>query len=144
MSAQHQYTTLAERVFSKRSMGGLNTASFDYAAVGVSCLCVMHCLALPLIGSALPIVGSLSDVEWIHKALVLIAIPISGFAILTNSNRIRDLGLVMIVILSVICLIGGAFVESLHFIEQPLTSMGAFMLSATHFVWWWRHHRSLT
>ena len=55
--------------------------SLDSAAIGVSTLCIIHCLALPLLVVALPALAVVAEVEWVHKALVLVAAPVSLFAL---------------------------------------------------------------
>ena len=47
----------------------MKTISYvDSAGLGVSSLCIIHCLFLPILGTSLPILGVLSEYEWLHKA----------------------------------------------------------------------------
>jgi hypothetical protein len=59
-----------------------NTAAlFDASAVALSTLCLLHCLALPLLAALLPLFGAWSEAEWVHGVFVLIAAPLSGYAL---------------------------------------------------------------
>ncbi|HBN54822.1 MAG TPA: hypothetical protein DD456_12580, partial [Stenotrophomonas sp.] len=68
-----------------------NTAAlFDASAVALSTLCLLHCLALPLLAALLPLFGAWSEAEWVHGVFVLIAAPLSGYA-LWRAHRHRPL-----------------------------------------------------
>jgi hypothetical protein len=53
----------------------------DLASMGLSALCVAHCLLLPFMIAALPMFGALAQNDWMHRALVLIALPTSILAV---------------------------------------------------------------
>ncbi len=110
----------------------------DAAAAGLSFACIAHCLALPIAAAALPILGVVSDQEWIHRAFVLAALPLSGFAIVRGVQDgqrtfvgVASMGLLLLVL--------GAFVERFEAHETALTVLGALLLAAAH-VWRWRRH----
>ena len=117
----------------------MKTHRVDAAAIGVSGLCLAHCLALPLFASFLPIFGALAENELIHKALVLAALPIFGLALVrSESGRDRNIFAALATI-GILLLVAGAFVHALHDFETPLTIFGALFLAGAHIFRWKRH-----
>ncbi|MEM8936170.1 MAG: MerC domain-containing protein [Pseudomonadota bacterium] len=111
----------------------------DMTAAGLSTACLIHCLALPIIGAAVPVVTVWAEIEWVHKALVLIAAPISIFTVL-NRSAVRGGAVFAFAALTGLALLfAGAFVEGLHDYEQLVTALGGFTLGGAHTVWWFRH-----
>ena len=65
----------------------------DKAAIGVSLLCALHCLALPMGTSLLPSLFGLSlQDESFHIWLVIVVIPLSAFALTLGCARHRRWG----------------------------------------------------
>lgn len=114
--------------------------SLDGAAIGVSTLCIIHCLALPLLVVALPALAVVAEVEWVHKALVLVAAPVSLFAMTRLQGVDSRLLISALILVGLSLLIAGAFVHALHDYEVMLTVAGALILSVAH-IWRWRAHR---
>ena len=115
----------------------------DGLAICLSGLCIIHCLALPIAASLMPIFGSLAENEWIHKALV-IATPFVIGAALYRSCPGRDrVTFLAIAVTGVVLLFAAAFVHELHDYETPLTVIGALILAGAH-VFRWRCHASCT
>ena len=113
--------------------------SIDIVAISLSAGCLLHCLALPVLSALLPVLGVVSEAEWIHKGLVLVAIPFSGYAAFTRGKRFRDRFFVALVLAGLSLLLAAAFVERLHDIETPVTVLGAVLLASAH-LWRWRRH----
>ncbi|WP_312345211.1 MerC family mercury resistance protein [Stenotrophomonas acidaminiphila] len=65
-------------------------ALFDVSALALSGLCLLHCLALPLLAALLPLLGTWSEAEWVHGLFVLIAAPLTSYA-LWRAHRHRPL-----------------------------------------------------
>jgi len=66
----------------------MRAINLDGAGIGLASLCIIHCLALPLIVAALPMFADVLDLpESFHLAMVLIAIPLSGYALLNGFGR---------------------------------------------------------
>ena len=120
----------------------VQSARIDGAAVCLSGLCIIHCLALPIFASMLPILGSVAEAEWVHKAFVLLTIPISMTAIFWSlrSDLVWLFG--GLVTIGLGFLIAGAFVEALHDYETLLTVSGALIVSIAHILRW-RHARTV-
>lgn len=102
--------------------------TMDKIGLSLSTLCVIHCLLLPVIGASLPIIGAWSEIEWVHKLLVILALPVALSVIISKSEtHIRGLATAGIILLLV-----AAFWEPLHDYETPLTVIGAISLGAAH------------
>lgn len=110
-------------------------ALLDAGALALSSLCLLHCLALPLLAAALPLFGAWAQAEWVHLLFVAIALPLTGYALWRADRRHRlpvmawtaaGLGLGL--------LLAGARELPSHAWETPLTVTGSLLLAATH-VW---------
>lgn len=68
-----------------------NSTRTDWAertALAASALCLAHCLALPLLFAALPMLAELIALpESFHILMVAIAVPSSGFALIDGYSR---------------------------------------------------------
>ncbi|MEM6649383.1 MAG: MerC domain-containing protein [Pseudomonadota bacterium] len=113
-------------------------APLDATAMGMAWLCLIHCLALPLVATSFSAIAVLAEAEWIHKILALMALPLSLFAILRSDGLPLRGAFTIGAALGVTLLLAGAFVEAFHDIEKPLTVAGAVLLSTAH-LWRWRY-----
>ena len=108
----------------------------DGPALAVSALCLIHCLAVPLLASLLPAALPIGESELLHRAAVLTAAAIAAPAALRigrGSGRVLILGLFAAGLAS---LFGGAFAEALEERETVLTVIGALALSGGHILRW--------
>lgn len=108
-------------------------AAIDGTAISLSGLCLIHCLALPIMSTALPIVGIWAEAEWLHKAFVVAALPFSAIAL---SSRVLNWRSGLLIIFGFLSLFAGAFVEALHDYEVELTVLGGLMLASGHMLRW--------
>ena len=113
-----------------------NSFALDASAISISGLCLLHCLALPLLSAFLPIAGALAEAEWVHAGLVLIAIPITGFVIFRHLTSAGSIIFPIVAVIGLLLLLAGAFVEPLHDFEVLLTVLGAITLAAAHIGRW--------
>lgn len=113
--------------------------AIDAAGISVSSLCLIHCLALPVIAALLPLAGVWAQAEWLHKALVLTALPVSGYAVFVRGVHFRDPFFVFLVTFGLALLAAAAFLDALHDVETPMTAAGALIVAAGH-LWRWRGH----
>jgi len=113
-------------------------AMCDASAVGLSALCLAHCLLLPVLAALLPVFGAWAQAEWVHVVFVCIALPLAGTA-LWRAHRLRPLprALIALAVLGLLGLAAGAFGLPSHAWETPLTVSGSLLLAAAH-VWNWR------
>lgn len=116
------------------------TAGLDLCAAGLSTLCLIHCLALPLLVSLLPLAAQSFDSHFLHQILALAAVPVSARvmwkALPVDGNRLfiaaatTGLGLLLL----------AAFVEATSAYEQPITVAGGVLLGTAH-LWHWVRQR---
>jgi hypothetical protein len=108
--------------------------------MGLSAICLAHCLALPLIISVLPAVGAWAHSPWVHVVLIAFAAPLAMFALSRRVHGRRPpLGLVALGLLGVSLLAWGAFGPERS--EVAVTVAGASTLVVAH-LWNWRRSRA--
>jgi len=111
--------------------------------MGLSVLCLVHCLALPWLLVSLPVamLATLTDPlrnnEWIHAALIAPVLLVSGPVLLRGEQGRWQRGLVLT---AFVALIGGLFAGN-ETVEQALTVAGAALLMAAHGTNLHRAHR---
>jgi hypothetical protein len=116
-------------------------APWHHFGMGLSVLCLVHCLAWPWLLTSLPVVAlaalpeGLRENEWVHAALITPVILVSGPVLLRGRPGLWQTGLVLAALAA---LMGGLFVGS-ETGEQALTVTGAALLLAAH---WSRLRRS--
>ncbi|MEM9839459.1 MAG: MerC domain-containing protein [Pseudomonadota bacterium] len=116
-----------------------NAAVLDKSAIGLSGLCLIHCLALPFLSAFLPLAGLVAEAEWIHKLFVLMAVPITLTAIMRNDAVSVRIPFVLTASVGLALLIAAAFIEGLHDYETTITTTGAVLLASAH-VWRWANN----
>jgi hypothetical protein len=107
----------------------------DKAAVALSGLCLLHCLALPLVLLLLPFVSALS-LDRLHGQMLIVVIPVSVVALLLGFRRHRSrLVLLAGVVGMVLLIIGGTLAHNRLGIaaDRTLTIAGAVVLAFTHY-----------
>jgi len=105
------------------------------AGLGFSALCVVHCLALPLLAATLPIAGAVAEMEAVHKGLVIFAGLAAGIGVVQGPAAVR-MRFAVVAGAGVAILTAGAFVEAFHDFETPLTVVGAGILASAHILRW--------
>jgi hypothetical protein len=111
----------------------------DSVAIGLSGLCLIHCLALPLAASLLPILGAWAEAEWVHWLFVAVAAPLSLWTL--TRDRPLQWSLLAPAALGVTLLLAGAAGLPDHDFETPLTVAGGLLLAAAHTLNWRRRRR---
>jgi len=102
----------------------------DIASMGLSALCVVHCLALPFLVAALPFLTPFTG-SWVHAALVLTAAPVSIWAI-RASHVWRRWQISAPIIGGLFLLAIAAFIPALKDIEVGLSVIGALLIAFGH------------
>lgn len=117
------------------------TGRLDLYAAGLSALCLVHCLALPLLALSLPLISGVSENPLVHRALVLLAAPATlwvGWQSLPVSTQ-RTFFLTAFSGLALLLI--SAFVEPVAVYDEPITVAGSLLLAFGH-LWRWRRYRS--
>ncbi len=109
----------------------------DRAAIGVSMLCLIHCLLLPVAIALLPAAAGWLDVpERFHLLAIAVAVPISGIAIVAGYRRhgFAVPGLMALIGLALIAL--GAVAGFRSVVETIVTVLGGLILAFGHLYNW--------
>ena len=116
----------------------MNTQSaMDKSAIGLSLLCLAHCLLTPALLILLPAMSAtfLED-ERFHKALIFIVVPLSSFALFLGCKAHRDIKIAVIGALGLLLLVFAAFVGGPiwgEIAEKSLTVAGALVMVYSHY-----------
>jgi hypothetical protein len=116
------------------------SAVLDAGAITLSVLCLLHCLALPVLAVAMPVLGALAEAEWVHRLLVLIAMPVPLAAIAADKGRRGRVEFAALAVTGLAILLAAAFVEALQDSETLFTVAGAGLLAVAHAHRWRRRH----
>ncbi|WP_202845030.1 MerC family mercury resistance protein [Luteimonas saliphila] len=110
----------------------------DASAIGLSGLCLAHCLLLPATAALLPALPAAAGAEWLHLLLVAIALPLAAVA-LARAHRQRPLpvGLWWLAAAGLSGLLAGAIGWPTPALETPSTVVGGVLLATAH-GWNWR------
>lgn len=111
----------------------------DLYAVGLSILCLLHCLALPLLVTIAPFVAQTAKSELVHRILVVAAVPVSLCAI-WKTGAVRGNRLFVAAALAGLALLLAAFIEAASAYEEPITVVGGMVLGSAHLWRWARQH----
>jgi len=116
--------------------------ALDASALLVSGLCLLHCLALPLLVALSPLFGLWAEQEWVHGVLAAVAVPVTATA-LWRAQRRRPLPIrwVLLAGCGLASLLLGAAGWPWANIETPATVAGALSLATVHIWHWLRHAR---
>jgi len=108
----------------------------DTAAVVLSGVCMLHCLALPIALTILPIVNvSLLDESTFHLIMMAVILPISIIALSIGCRQHKDkltlvLGSTGLALLTITALFGHDLLGLAG--ERIVTSIGGLILAAAH------------
>ena len=109
----------------------------DYTGATVSWICAVHCLAMPLLITTLPLVGLsfLADetTEWVLIGLSIVVALISLLPAYFNQHHKIRIILIFASGISLIMLSHLAFEDELLW-NIPLVLAGAFLITAAHFI----------
>lgn len=109
---------------------------FDSCAVGISAVCALHCLALPVVLIAFPLLGTtvLAD-ELFHAMLLWVILPSSLIAIILARRRHPDSAVVALVGAGALVLIAGAFWahdNAAPWVDTAMSLTGGALVAAGH------------
>lgn len=115
----------------------------EIGAVGTSILCLVHCIALPLLIAFLPsLAGMLSVPADLHRWILLLAVPGSGAALLIGRASHGGIGPLLVGSAGLCALASGALLLDGTRLEIPITVLGSLLLAGAHVLNWRRRHAS--
>jgi len=107
-------------------------------SIGLSALCVVHCLATPLLIALLPSLAALPlENEAFHRWLLIAVIPTSLFSLFMGCKQHKKYNVFVIGVIGLLFLISAMFVEDLangELLEKVFTVIGAFIIAIAHFM----------
>jgi uncharacterized membrane protein len=112
-----------------------STNWLDGAAVGLSALCLIHCLALPLVVAGLPFLAQFAEGH-LHKQMLVVVVPLSIVALGLGYRHHRNSRIVTAGAVGMALLAIGATFAHEHwgvFADRAFTIAGALILAAAHF-----------
>ncbi|MFT3997532.1 MAG: MerC domain-containing protein [Asticcacaulis sp.] len=105
----------------------------DASAIGLSGLCLAHCLLLPFAVAALPVAGQLAGHHVVHQVLILIAAPLSVWTLSRSGGWKKPL--VAGLAVGGLGLLGlAAFVPVLAAHETLISVFGAGLVAVAHYL----------
>jgi len=109
--------------------------SHDAIGIGLSGLCLVHCLALPVLLSLGPALVWMEN-EWVHLVLAALALGASLMAMRSWVRGRRGVVLRSLAVVALGLLFYGALGEMSEQTERLVTVAGACLLASTHgFAW---------
>lgn len=112
-----------------------STKWLDGVAVGLSALCLIHCLALPLIVAGLPFLAQFAEGH-LHAQMLIIVLPLSIVALALGFRHHRNLRIILAGAVGMALLTIGALVAHDSWgltADRAFTIVGALVLAAAHF-----------
>jgi len=119
---------------------------FDRIAISLSCLCVIHCIAFPIVASLIPVFattlhhGHAIHEFWFHQFILIFILPFSIFAIIIGYQRHKQILPVIVTTIGLLVLVATAlFAGTLisnhiipHQSETLLTLIGGIIHAIGH------------
>ena len=120
----------------------LGRPRLDLYAAGLSALCLLHCLALPLLVTIMPLAAQTAESELVHRLLVLATVPVSLRVVWKTSAVHRNWLFIGSVSAGLALLLLAAFGEAVSAYEEPITVVGGVLLCSAH-LWHWARQRGI-
>lgn len=108
----------------------------DRAAMGLSTLCAIHCLLLPVLVTLLPAIAGVGlDDEAFHVWMVVLVLPVSVYALVSGCRvhkrlSVLLLGLAGLLVLLAAIILGHAVLGDIG--ERAATLFGALLVAFSH------------
>lgn len=109
----------------------------DKTAIGLSAVCILHCLALPLFIILFPSIAlmALND-EAFHQGILYVILPLSTIALAIGFNHHRNYSVLIISLTGLVILVSTGFIDHKllgHYGEVILTVVGSAIIAFGHF-----------
>ena len=111
-------------------------AWMDGAAVLLSALCMLHCLALPLMVAGLPLLAQFSE-SHLHLQMLVIIVPLSVIALGLGFRHHRITGVLWLGFAGLMFLFFGATVAHEVYgeaVDRVATILGSVILAVAHYI----------
>ncbi len=112
------------------------TRLLDRGAIGLSALCLVHCLAVPVLIAASPaLAAALPDAAWVHPAILATAAPLAAVALWRGWRQHHRRGPAAFGVAGIALLAAGVAAGETT-AGTLLTVSGALLLAAAHLLNW--------
>ena len=116
--------------------------TLDACAMSLSGLCLIHCVALPLLGLMIPLLGAWSKAEWVHLVFAALALSLSITALIAaNTHHRLPRYLLVLAVIGLIGLVTAAFEWPSEQWATPMTITSSLLIAYTHLYNWRLRHR---
>jgi hypothetical protein len=112
-----------------------SSSLLDRAAIALSGLCVLHCLAMPFVLLALPFLGQLTEGHF-HLQMLVVVVPVSSIALGLGFWRHRRISVMVAGGVGLLLLfVGGTWMHNEVGIlaDRATTIAGSLLLASAHF-----------
>ncbi len=114
-----------------------STRWLDRGAIGLSLLCLVHCLALPVVALALPALAeALPRQWWVHPLIFAAAAPLASVALVRGWSAHRDRRPAVLGATGLTLLAFGLVAGEGSATEVVLTVLGGVTIAAAHLLNW--------
>lgn len=112
-------------------------SKFDFISIGASLLCAVHCVALPIFFTTLPLLGiEIIENIWIETTTILISMLIGGWAIWQGYKKYHHmLSLPLVFLMGIILMVSGNFLHG-EAAEIVTKIIAAILLVGVHLANW--------
>ena len=107
--------------------------------MGISIICLVHCLALPLVVTLAPLLAagfSLDDHSLLHWLMLGLAVPLSALGLWLGMRRHGDWRLIVLGAVGIALMFVGVSHLLGDGLEAPLTLLGVSLVLCTHLLNW--------
>jgi hypothetical protein len=120
----------------------LKSGRLDQVGMGAAFACAIHCAALPLIATSLPLLGlEFLANTWVEISMILFSALIGTFSIAGTYTRHKKLLPITLLVFGFLLIATGHF--AWHEMEALLIPLGGFIIAAAHLMnWKMVRHRS--
>lgn len=107
--------------------------TLDLSAIGLTALCLVHCLALPALALALPLFAAWAAAEWVHVVAVALAAPLALLAMMDwSTRRPASWRALALAVGGLALMTAGALEVPSAAWERPITVVGGLLLAGAH------------
>jgi hypothetical protein len=116
--------------------------NWDAVGIGASVICALHCIALPLFFSSLPLLGiELLENDFIEFFIILISIFIGSFSLVNvYKKNHRSKTILLLFTVGMILVISSTYIELSFIWESFIKLLCAIAIVSAHYLNWKKLH----
>jgi hypothetical protein len=116
--------------------------NWDAVGIGASVICALHCIALPLFFSSLPLLGiELLENELLEGLIILISFLVGSFSLVQGYRKHNRAKVVLwLFVIGLLFVIISSYLEMGFWIESLFKFMGALGIVFAHYLNWKKMH----